>query len=316
LNKPSHTIREATEQDLPGISDLLTRCDFGPKKPEWLRWKYLDNPDGAARIFIVQTPDKRVGGLLAYTPREYRNGTASSLIIMQAVDGILAPELRGKKIYSELLQYAMSKISAPVIGFPNKRTEHIHVKHGWKRLSPEQRWYFPVAGGRAFPNAPRPVNVFFNLISARYAILLLGRMRHGIAMKLIERFDKEFDIRYNSVQSAKSASFLNWRFIDNPVRKYFPYEFFESGKSIGYCVYALDKASAEVFDFVVRHRERACFRLLIEHLRKRRISHLVYRGTSLNLWRYGFVPCGSTGHYIGLNLPCDLSVITLADSDW
>jgi len=318
LREGDYIFRETDVADYQRISDLLTRCDFGPKRPEWLRWKYLDNPLGRARVFVIEnSSNKELEGLVAFEPRLFQNGDATPFVVMHAVEGFLKPEIRGKGLYPQLLQHAMTTIDAPMLGFPNKRAERIHIQCGWQILSTDERWYFPVAAGNHLKQWPlRILAPLVNFLSRAYATLWLGREKPEIQMKSMTKAAKDYPARDNRIQGVRSAAFLNWRFINNPMRPYSAYEFFENGESVGYCVYALDGKSAELFDFSVERHSRTCLRMLVEHCRKRGITHLLFRGSGLALWKFGFVKWGAGGSYIAYNLPQGAYYLTFGDSDW
>ena len=317
MTKDEYTVRDADETDFEKIAEFLTRCDFGPKKPDWLRWKYLENPHGQARIFVVENSLEEINGLLAYMTNICSDSDSGPLRIMQTVDGIVDPDARGKGVYLKLLQNSMKTIDTPVIGFPNKAAENAHIKCGWRVLAPEERWYFPVMIGELGLNTWAGLaGPLINLMSRVYASIWLGSGRGNVEMTKVERFRRDFAIQTVDTCGIRSADFLNWRFIDNPMREYQTYEFLDGGDTIGYCVYGLDGASAEIFDFVVSRRQRVCLHQLVEHCRKKKITHLLFRGTGLRLGRFGFVKGKSIGNYISYDLPRGSYSFTLCDSDW
>lgn len=312
-----YTFREAGQADFPAISEFLKRHDFGPKEPEWMQWKYLSSPYGWSRIFVMEETKKDIKGLLAYEPRLLTDGSIKAFTIMQAVDGILAPEVRGKGFYSKLLKYSMNEIGIPIIGFPTKRAEIIELRCGFQILSSEYRWVFPAAIGGSLTNAPlHLVAPFANLLSRIYASIWLGRRSSSLEMRGVEKFERDFPIESDRWRGLRTAEFLNWRFVDNPMKRYHVYEFFHCGESIGYSVYALDGSCAEVFDFVASRNTRNCLRLFVDHCRGEKITHLLFRGVGIEFGRYGFIRRTSSTNYIGHQLPRGPYMITLGDSDW
>jgi len=317
VNVDDYTFREADENDFRSISEFLTDLDFGPKKPDWLRWKYLANPHGRAQFFVIESPHKRIKGLLGFEPRLCRGESAEPFTMMQAVDGIASPELRGKHVYTKLLKTAMEAIDAPLLGFPSKSAERTHLRTGWKVLAPEQRWYFPAAMGRLVAQTPLGFLVpLINLLSRGYAAVWLGQQRDGLEMKPVERFERGFPVESGCLCGIRTAEFLNWRYIDNPMKQYYAHEFTDKGETIGYCVYASDKLSVEIFDFMVSRHERACYQKLVKHFYETGFSHILFRGLGLRLGRFGFVRRLSRVNYIAHNFPKGRRRITLGDSDW
>jgi hypothetical protein len=310
-------IREASEKDFPQIVEFLKAARFGPAKLEWLQWKYLENPPGRARVFLMTGSGNAIKGLIAYLPHDFANGSLKQRTVMQAVDGVLAPEVRGKGLYPRLLQYSMSKFNHPLLGFPNKRAEGLHLRCNWRALKEEERWEFPCAIGKLFTSNPaKSLAPLADSFSQIYARFWLGPQPNGIEMKVVKKFQKNFFLDSDGMVGVRSAEFLNWRFIDNPMRAYFCHEYYDGGDCIGYSAYGLDGLSAELFDFVVVRKRRQCLRLFVEHCRSAGITHILFRGIGLKLRRYGFLKRRGSGNYIAFGLPKGHYTITLADSDW
>lgn len=135
-------------------------------------------------------------------------------------------------------------------------------------------------------------------------------------MKTVDRFEKDFTGEGDRIRGIRSAAYLNWRFIDNPMRTYSACEFLQGDESIGYCVYAKRDFSAEVFDFITVRKRRKCLRLLLEHVRGEQISHLSFRGIHLGLARLGFLPGGTRQKCIIFQAPQGKWMINMCDSDW
>ena len=65
--------READEADFHAIAEFLERHDYAPKGQhwsrqdyvDWLKWKFLDNPYGPARTFIVEDSHNAIVGFRA-----------------------------------------------------------------------------------------------------------------------------------------------------------------------------------------------------------------------------------------------------------
>ena len=102
-----YTYREAEEADFPGVEDLLERRGI---RRGWAAWKYLQNPDGIARVFIAEDPSKTIVGTLAYVPRRFWSGDGRSLTVMQAVDVFVNAELRDRGVFLGLLTFARTHV--------------------------------------------------------------------------------------------------------------------------------------------------------------------------------------------------------------
>jgi hypothetical protein len=140
-------------------------------------------------------------------------------------------------------------------------------------------------------------------------------------MKQVERFDTTFDASADVIHGVRSAAYLNWRFLQNPMRRFAALEFLEDSLSIGYCVYAVSGSAAEMYDFICTRRRRACIHLLIEHCRSQKLTHLNFRGANLRMGSFGFLRRRSREDCIISDLPDGRPapkgpwLLTLADRD-
>lgn len=318
MSDKDYIFREADETDLQGIAELFSRHDYGAKNLDWLRWKYFDNPEGTARIFIAEDSDNKIVGLVAYLPRRFTSAESGTFSVMQSVDVFVAEEQRKKGLFSKISRFARSNTNVPKIGFPNKFSINFGLRSGWKILAHLERWGFPVAVGSLIAKKSFSlVAPLADMLSKVYAVMWLWGYPRDLKMKPITRFDKDFVVDSNLIHGIRSADYLNWRFINNPMETYSAYEFFEGKESIGYCVYIVDGSSAAIYDFVTNRRRRNCLRLFVEHCRGKRITYLSFVGVSLRLRRLGFLlRRDSAKAFMTYNLPEKIWMITMCDSDW
>jgi hypothetical protein len=140
-------------------------------------------------------------------------------------------------------------------------------------------------------------------------------------MEPVERFTSSFELDPDFIYGIRSAEYLNWRFVDNPMHDYSVYEFFEKDSCIGYCVYSTTDSRAEIFDFVTTRRRRGCLRLLIDHCRSEHTGTLSFEGSNLGLGTLGFVRRRSTSFFTASDsrknpfMPKGRWYVTPADSD-
>jgi|GEM_PF-3113862 len=309
--------RKATEEDLPGIAELLHQRDERTDLLDSLLWKYQKGPDGPGQIIIAENPDGGIVGMMAYLPRRFTSHGTGPFYLMQGVDAFVPKALRGKGIYSEITALARREMNVPKIAFPNELSIGFGVKFGWRALSPLRIWRFPVALGLPWPKKYfRFLAPMANTFSRLYTACWTGPVPKDLRMKPVDRFRRDYTAEGVRIQGIRSADYLNWRFIDNPMRTYFAYEFLRGDENIGYCVYAKRNLSAEIFDFITVRKRRKCLRLLVEHLRCEQISHLCIRGIHLRVARLGFLPGGTHRRCIVFKAPKGKWVISMCDSDW
>jgi hypothetical protein len=309
-----YTFREATVSDLSAIAELFSRHDYGPKKIEWLQWKYLDNPDGPACVFIAETAEGDIASLVSFMPRQFIGPDGKPFLALQSADVFTAREYRGKGIYSKLERFSREGIDLPKFGFPNDMSIGFGFKGGWHVLGRVKRWVFPVS---AEPRVHWGFAFLIDRLLKLYTLLWLGRCPKDLQMKPVKRFDKGFNIDMTAIHGARSLEYLNWRFIDCPMHSYSVYEFLEGNTSVGYCVYVANESSAELLEMFSSSHYRSCLRLLVERCRDERISRLRVWGLGpVRLGRFGFIRRRSSAFCTAMHVPQTPWMLTFGDSDF
>ena len=153
------------------------------------------------------------------------------------------------------------------------------------------------------------------LVRAYMPRMWLAASPRGLEMKPVERFRTDYELDPVIIHGIRSADYLNWRFIDNPIGRYSVSEFIDADEPIGYCAYAQVGSVAVVCDFVTKRRYRNCLRLLVDHLYGRGFARIRFTGAGLKLRKYGFVRGRATGQYIKFKLPDGDWLITGCDTD-
>ena len=309
-----YTFREAGERDFPGIEELYAGRGI---RPGWTDWKYRRSPDGRARVFVAENPDKTIVGTLAYLPRRFAIADGDSLTALQVVDIFLSVELRTQRVFLGLLDHVRQRIDGPRIGLPNHLSEVFGPKFGWYVLGPYEAWQFPVSvGGLREEKSMAFIAPLANALSRIYASCWLPGAPRNLEMRRITRFVRDYVLDSAAIHGERSADYLNWRFIENPVAKYFAFEFFEDDESVGYCVYSPVGSSAVLSDFVTTRRRRSCLRLFVEHCREKAFARIKFVGTGLQLSKFGFVHRRSKRKCTACKLPKGRWIITPCDSDY
>lgn len=318
-----YSAREATEADLPAIADFFTSHDYGPKELEWLRWKLLDNPDGPAFMYVVEEVDGGIVGFQARLPRRFEGRLAGTFSARQEVDMFIAPQARKKGLRRKISEVGDLKRDYLVMGFPNRMYQSMMTLDDMETVIPMEKWAYPLNIGVLFANKPYGfVAPLANLVSRLYSSICLGSPASDIEMKPVERFERGYTIDMEFIHGVRSVEYLNWRFIDNPIRRYSAFEFYEGGESIGYCAYTEVNKAVELFDFVVDQHPKKCLRLLVDHCRAEGLSHISFKCAGFQLGGWGFVNRGATSDFImgdnrnGPYRPHGSWMITLADSDY
>lgn len=318
MDDPSYHIQEATENDFIKLIELFQKENFFLNCEELLEWKYLRNPAGKSKIFVVKDNNGRILGSLVYSPRRFFIPNVGEVVMMQAIDAFFAKELRGKKQYKKILRYSMEKISNPMYTFPNSIAERAELKCGWQVLSEVQRWIFPInIGDKA--NMTRKYKVLRNLINyicKIYARFTFGFTQNHIILKPVSKFNKIYDHFNNVFFGERTMEYLNWRFCQNPLKNYHCFEFYENEKMIGYCVISIKGNSASIFDFNVENYEKRCLEKIVDFCRDSNIAALVYDNVQCNLDSFGFLRMKTNSKVLVYRFPYQTVKMNYADSDW
>lgn len=317
IDTDKYTFREAKESDFLRIASFFSKHGYGYKNQRWLRWKYLENPRGRGRIFLMENSEKAIKGTLGYIPHIILCAGGTSVPVFEAVDLFFAPDARSKRMFPIIQRNAMKLIQSPLVAFPNKRAQKITVELGWKKSGTLQKWYFPIGVNKDF--AKGLMKLFFTIIDglARiYSYFWLRGWDNKIELVPADQFERDFDTIHNDFWIGRTADFLNWRFLNNPLQRYAPFEFHMNGNVIGFCILCEEADAAEIYDFFVLGNERACIQRLVDYLRLRGFNRLVFRGVGLKLWKFGFFRLFPKLNLLSHNLTHKPHRITLADSDW
>ena len=203
-------IRESTEEDIPAIVDLLKKSlgeTSSLKSVNYWVWKHLKNPFGPSKVLLAESNGQLIGVRAMMQWRWQRDNQLFSTL--RAVDTATHPDFQGQGVFSVLTQKMVDRSKMDGINFifntPNKQSLPGYLKLGWVSL--------------------RNLSVGFSLLSSLF--FKNSRSIHGSI-----NFDKIELLcnRWNSIQqkntplfTPKSLDYLKWRYLDNPVIKYFVY---------------------------------------------------------------------------------------------
>jgi len=208
-------ILQASEEHIPAIVDLL-RLSLGegstPKSEGFWRWKHIHNPFGASYVSIAVI-DGTIVGVRSFVKWKFKAGE-SELSAVRAVDTAVHPSYQRRGIFSAMNQFLLERCLAEGVNFvfntPNKKSLAGNLKMGWEQI------------GRL------PVTLSFP------GILNSIRPRREDDLEIIEA--AKFDWSKASVKglliehlsnagehctTAVDAHFLQWRYSDVPIHKYY-----------------------------------------------------------------------------------------------
>ena len=133
------TTREAGDQDLPAILDLLEQSMGRANDPRFealFRWKHLENAFGRSPMWVACDGD-HVVGLRVFMRWEFER-VDGAVRCVRAVDTATHPDYQGRGIFSRLTLDALPALEADGVDFvfntPNSQSLPGYLKMGWKTM--------------------------------------------------------------------------------------------------------------------------------------------------------------------------------------
>ncbi|NNE60744.1 MAG: hypothetical protein HKN35_07610 [Woeseia sp.] len=307
------TFREADDNDFPQIERLYASRGI---RMGWSGWKYRGSPDGNARVMVAVDACNAIVGTMAYLPRRFSVPGGQLLTVWQVVDIFSSPKLREQRVFLGLLKYASELVVGPQFGLPNRNSRIYSRSPGWRVIGRYDVWLFPVKIGLLLANKPLAFfSPLFNAVSRIYAAGWLPGKARNIEMQTVEKFSRDYDLGPKHVYGVRSAAYLNWRYLDNPVSDYLAFEFFDGAEALGYCVFTKVGARGIISDFFATCSRRVCMRLFVAHCRRQGIAYISYSLTGPHLFSLGFVRAGRGGDCVGHSVPDGQWFIDACDTD-
>ena len=182
---------------------------------EFMKWQYFDNPAGEAKIWVCYDGKRLIGSVTALPHLVWvRN---RKVIGYRIQDVLTDPDYRGQSIYRRLSMACYSFLDSEEEGvhftFPNEKSDRVFREAGWSSVGEIPLW------------AVRPIKYRKKGIQPQESHLL-------------ETFSIAEENVWTYYRSAgflgidKNASFLNWKYINNPRARYQCYKVDQAQSSI------------------------------------------------------------------------------------
>lgn len=330
-------IVSAQPEDYPPIVELYKQYGFALREQEWFEWKYCRNPYGGTLPYKI-LEDGKIVGAVALLPRVFYYG-GRRVIGMQAVDGLMGREIRGKGMFNEVMTFVWkqkplySGIPYFYLGFVSLAASGKALTNaGWRQLASFRLWTHVV--DPAFLNRSARLGwlspflrPFWWLARASF----LSPAGSGVEVAPIERFTNELTSLFpdGCVHGDRSADFMNWRVSDNPMDRMRSFTLRERGNQVGYVVVKEIGRTWEIMDmrFVApRVRYLAAF---LDYIGREGLADSVdFCALPGSPYRHllplvGFLRRGARGSFFiygaeTIGLPADPKSweINVLDSDW
>ena len=206
-------IREAKQEDIDSIIVLL-QASLGEsllkKSAEIWNFKHIINPFGESTVLLAEE-DATLIGVRAFMNWRWQFGN-QVWNAYRAVDTATHPNQQGKGIFKKLTLQALEEIQQKgdcfVFNTPNDQSRPGYLKMGWQEVGK-----IKVA---LVPTFFYALSYFFSKVKVESTITTLQ------LQTLCEIHNRQLAIK-NVLFTPKSASYLKWRYEENPLQTYFVY---------------------------------------------------------------------------------------------
>ena len=237
---------------------LFRHCFKKPLETASLRWRYDENPHGAAVSALTRPREpaghEGVSGYACSPRRALAFGDEATLAtIGETGDVMTHPEWRKRGLFSELDRRVLAETArlgwVLVFGLPNRRSAHIFLTLGWEQIGTIRPWTAVLRANAAARRA--------RLCEGRLASALAPwqRLRSAAARRRLAAAGQGYTARplssfpesvvelARAVEPAfgfmvrRDAAYLNWRFQESPAKLFRTLGVFApDGRFAGYAV--------------------------------------------------------------------------------
>ena len=201
-------IRKSTKEDIPSIVDLLTKTlgeSSTPKSINYWIWKHIDNPFGESSVLVAET-NEQLTGVRAMMQWKWQKGH-ELFNALRAVDTATHPDHQGKGVFSVLTQKSVVLAKEEGVNFifntPNRKSLPGYLKLGW------------VSAGKLAVGMSFHVSFFTKSKNLK---------KESVDFSLLDNLCRRWNIlqqKSDQLFIPKSAAYLSWRYVENPVISYF-----------------------------------------------------------------------------------------------
>lgn len=223
---------------------------------EYFDWQYRNGPYGIATILLAKDDDDSIIGIEPILPMKlYVNNkvTLSSLSCNSVVD----PDFRKRGIFSRLVSNILKIIEkkeiSTIYGIPNIKSYNIFMRNGFDEINQLPLLIKPLKFSKYFSHPTkgliRLIEIFFKVKNGKSDIELFSGEINSDFEKIIKNLSNRV-----SILQKRDKEFLQWRYRDNPAKKYDIHVLKENTQLKGYIVTTVaelkEKKIGVVLDFV------------------------------------------------------------------
>lgn len=240
----------AHKDDFLAIQRLSMTSFKGPHLLEahW-NWRYFNNPVAEVRIYVCRDPKDEIIGLRALSVFSFFiNGKGAQLHL--GTGGIVHPNHRRKGIFSKLVNYSDADTAERsnnyfIYCFPNDQSVRaLSNIESYYFINEMTLWVRPVKLLRSFYRFIRGKKcVDYYDIQANIPDIPDIVVDNSLCLKQITSFDNvvlnidQFAEVNKSIMLYRDSAYLNWRYRDNPLRKYEIHLAKRGETAVGYIIF-------------------------------------------------------------------------------
>jgi hypothetical protein len=264
--------REYRPGDEQELNDLYNQVFKRNRTIEQWRWEYLDTPAGPGKVLLVEEDGKLIAHE-AMVPMRFQV-LDRDVLSGKIEDAYIAREFRGKKLFGPLTEKCIeiSEQAGYLVTFgltARPVNYQLHVSRGYKHTCSLNAYFAPLRPSEVLADIVRVLRPSATKrMAMKPALKILAARFESRAKKLetepdrydierVARFDGRFDDLWRDfttgrgiISVKRSSAFLNWRYIDNPYRKYEVFAASSGGRVVGYLCAAV--VTREDMDLSIR----------------------------------------------------------------
>jgi len=184
---------------------------------ELWKWRFEQNPAGKADIWLAFSDDKLVGHQM--TEPKYAKINSKKQKVYYSGDSMVSKNHKGL-LFLKLLNLNSKELldeNKVGIGMPNKNSQEIFVKLGWKNIGNIPLLVRPLDFSKIIK--PKFLGFMLNGIYNLFDLIFFsGAKKNNLRFKEIEHFDDSINKLWESFSEnldfsiIRDSDFLNWRF--------------------------------------------------------------------------------------------------------
>lgn len=213
---------------------LYAACFKKPLAARGLEWRYDDVPHGPSVSLVARAAGGETISGYACNPRLAisRGDESTAAIVGETGDVMTHPDWRKRGHFSGLDRSAMAAAKergwAFAFGLPNRRSAHIFLELGWRRIGTLRPWTFVLRGGaaaRAWRRREGLLKALGTPLLARGGSRARARMRHEsreLRVDALSEFPREVEELARTIERRfdfmlrRTKHYLDWRFCRAP----------------------------------------------------------------------------------------------------